>query len=157
MRERDLEEFLAVSYEKDKDELARSLAQRYGDLPFAFCFGIDDKPVAIWTGIELHPGVWSIGMWATDDFPKIAKFVTKMCCTHIFSAMLTTGCHRIECKSIIGYDSVHRWLSFCGLRQSKETLQKYGKNGEDFVLFEWVEGMPWMRGYHPSLNDGVAS
>jgi hypothetical protein len=141
MRERDFKELSAVNFDMTREELASSLAERFGSFPFAFSFCLDDEPVCIWVGITTHPGVWSIGLWATPKFPKIAKFVTKMCVTHIFQAIMETGCHRIECKSIVGYNAVHKWLLFLGFRQSEHKLEKYGKNGEDFLIFEWIEGM----------------
>lgn len=160
MRERDYAELIATSFANDRKELAEELSGQYGNFPFAFCFGLGGTPIGILTGVNSYPGVWSIGMWATDDLHKVSKFITKICSNEFFGAMRVCGAHRVECHSIVGYDSVHKWLRFLGFRQQavdgKPVIQeKYGKNGEDFVIFEWVEGMPWPRGY--TAEDRVAS
>lgn len=141
MRERDLEELLAVHFERDRDQLADGLALAYGDRPFTFCLGRDDEPICILSGVLVHPGVWAMGMWATDSLPKIGKFLTKFVSNELFSAMRTTGAHRIECKSIVGYNAIHKWLLSLGFAQG-DTEKKYGKDGQDFVTFYWTDDMP---------------
>jgi len=152
MRERDFEEVAAVNYLTDREELATCLAERYGDFPMSFTIGRDGVPIATLSAINVHPGLWSVGMWATEDFPKIGKFMTRFISNEFFGAMRAAGMHRVECKSIVGYDSVHKWLLHAGFRQGA-TEEKYGAQGQDFITFEWVEGMDWPRDYQPPAED----
>lgn len=152
MRERDFQELLAVHFEDNREDLACGLAQIYGDRPFVFCIGRDDTPICILVGTLIHPGFWVMGMWATDDLPRIGKFLTRFAVTELFSAMREAGAHRVECKAIIGYDGIHKWLRFLGFAQG-DTEKMYGKNKQDFITFYWCEGMPWPRGYKIPADD----
>ena len=148
MRDRDFEEITAVNYENTREELADALAKRYDDFPFCFCFSCDNEPVCILVGVNCYPGFWSIGMWATPKISKIGKKLTSIIRNEFFGAMRASGMHRVECKSIVGYNEVHKWLLALGFRiQEKGILEKFGKDKQDFILFEWVEGMPWPKGY----------
>lgn len=151
MRERDAQELLAVHFETDREQLANGMALLYGDRPFTFCLGKDDEPICIITGTLMHPGLWIFGMWATDSLPKIGKMLSKFAVTELFGAMRHVGARRVEVRSIVGYTEVHKWLRFLGFAQG-ETQKSFGKNGEDFILFYWHEGMPWPKGYDPTAE-----
>lgn len=141
MRERDFEEMIAVSFTGNREELASELARIYGGLPMAVCFGIEDRPVCILSALVLHPGVWSIGLWATDEFQKVGHFVTRWALKRYFPALRAAGMHRLECKSIVGYNEIHDWLRYLGFLEGN--IEKmFGKNGEDFITFYWHDGLP---------------
>lgn len=141
MRERDLKEILAVCWESDRESLAKGLAGRYGTAPMCVVFGRDESPICVLSAVCAHPGVWSIGLWATDQFDVIGRYVTRWALRYFFPALKLSGLHRLECKSIIGYDEVHEWLRFLGMHEGN-VEKMYGKNGEDFVTFYWHEGAP---------------
>ena len=151
MRERDFQELRAVSWEDDREKMAQGLAVRYGDFPMAFCLGWNNKPICILTAVNAYPGVWSMGMWATRDLPKIGKELNIFSMRDLFLALRLCGMHRVECKSIVGYTQVHKWLRHIGFVQG-ETEVMYGKNKEDFVTFFWNESLPWPRGYDPTAE-----
>lgn len=151
MRERDFQELRALSWFDTREEIAADLAERYGGRMFCFCFTYKDEPVAILAGIAMHKSLWNMGFFATDKISKIKKVVTKFCSREFFGGMRTAGAIRVECQSIVGYNEIHKWLLLLGFRQG-QTLEKFGKDGQDFVTFEWVEGMPWPRGYTAELD-----
>lgn len=141
MRDRDFEEIGAVRFEDSREELAQSLAASYGSIPMTLCLGAGHDPIAILSAVGIHPNVWSMGFWATPQVNKISKELTRFCCNEFFDALLATGMHRVECKSIMGYDTTHRWLLSMGFKQ-ESILRSYGKGQEDFILFSWCRGMP---------------
>lgn len=146
MRDRDYEEINETSWTNSREDLASDMATRYGDLPMTLCITKDDEPVCIFAGVNHHPGVWSVGLWATDKMPKIGKFLTKTMVPKIFDSMRFVGAHRVECRSIVGYTEIHKWLRFIGFKETGID-KAYGKSGTDFIVFSWTEGMPFPRGY----------
>ena len=147
MRERDFEEISALRYANDRDELAYSLANTLADFETVYTVGYTD-PIAIVTYIPVRPGVWSLGMFATDKFKTIGLYLTKRIIRDIIPALDRANAHRVEAYSIEGYDEVHKWLQFLGLKEEC-TLSKYGKRGEDFKVFSYVraddESVKWRK------------
>jgi len=137
MRERDFEEIDALRWSEGREELAQGLCNELGNFQNVFVCGDDDGPVAIVCYIPLRRGVWSLGLFATDSFQNIGSFLTKRIIREIIPALDHGGAHRVECQSIVGYDQVHAWLEFLGLREEC-LLKGFGKNGEDFKTFSWV-------------------
>jgi len=155
MRERDLQELLAIHWEENREQLAEGLAEQFGNFPMAFCLGRDNIPICILVAVTMRPGVWSMGMWATADIVKIGKELNNFAMNPLFSSMRACGMHRVECKSIVGYTAIHKWLRHLGFTQG-ETEKMYGKNKEDFLTFYWTENMPLPRGHDPSAENSAS-
>ena len=97
-------------------------------------FGL--KPIALVGAFPTHPGVWSVGMVATDEFPKIGKKLTRFVKRVMIPALVETGAHRAECCSMVGHEEAHRWLKLLGAHE--EALHKgFGRGQEDFIRFVW--------------------
>ena len=100
--------------------------------------------------ISARPGVWNLGMFATDNFQSIGVYLTKRIIRDIIPALDRAKAHRVEAYSIDGYDEVHEWLRFLGLEEEC-TLAGYGKNREDFKVFSYVrnpdESVRWRKRY----------
>lgn len=137
MRDRDAEEFLAVSRAETQAELVTGLIDRYGDAPDAFCAFVGDKPVAVGAMIEHRPNVVTLMFFATDRLPEIGMALTRWITQRLFPSYRAGGVHRIECASLDGYEEVHRWVEVLGLKR-EAVMPKYGKGGEAFVQFAWV-------------------
>jgi hypothetical protein len=138
IRERDAVEFLAVSHSADKAELVEALVQRYGGAPDAICAYRNGEPVAVGAMVQVRPNVVTLAFFATDRFPEVALELTKFIRNRLFPQYRADGVHRIECISMVGYDDAHRWIGLLGLEQ-EAVLPKYGKGGETYILFSWVE------------------
>ena len=136
MRDKDFNEISSLLYVDDRDELAFNLSNKISNFETVYVVG-DTEPVAIVSYIPVRPGVWSLGMFATDKFKSVGLYLTKRIIRDIIPVLDRAKAHRVEAFSIDGYDEVHDWLDFLGL-QEECTLSKYGKNGEDFKVFSWV-------------------
>lgn len=136
MRDKDFDEISSLLYVDDRKELAFNLANRISNFETVYVVG-DTEPVAIVSYIPVRPGVWNLGMFATDKFKSIGLYLTKRIIRDIIPALDRCNAHRVEAFSVEGYNEVHDWLDFLGL-QEECTLSKYGKNGEDFKVFSWV-------------------
>lgn len=134
MREDDRREIYATRWLDDPEDIAND-CHIHRKTGYIACLD-DGKPVAAIGAIEIHPHVWSVWMFATDDFPKIALELTKFAFRHLAPAIRKVGGHRAECRSIVGHEAAHRWLRFLGAKEEAR-LSGYGKNGEDFILFAW--------------------
>lgn len=136
MRERDFEEISALKYTDERDELAYQIANATADFETVYVIG-DTEPVVIFSYIPVRPGVWNLGMFATDKFKSVSLYLTKRIIRDIIPALDRAKAHRVEAFSIEGYEEIHRWLRFLGLKEEC-TLSRYGKNGENFKVFSWV-------------------
>jgi len=149
MRERDFEEISALKYTDDRDEMAYQIANATAEFETVYVVG-DTEPVAIVTYIPVRPGVWNLGMFATDRFKSIGLYLTKRIIRDIIPALDRAKAHRVEAFSIEGYDEIHEWLRFLGLEEEC-TLSGYGKNGEDFKVFSYVrnsdDSVRWRKRY----------
>jgi hypothetical protein len=136
MREKDLEEFLALTYEDTREGLADRLARVHGKHAIAIMLD-DGTPVGCGAMVASRPNVVTGMFFATDDFPKIVLPLTKFITRRLYPAYIARGFHRIDCVSIEGYDETHRWIELLGLSR-EGVLRRAGKGGEDFIQFAWV-------------------
>ena len=74
------------------------------------------------------------GLFATDKLEIIGKSHDKACNKVIIPMLQEIGTHRVEAQSIVGYEEVHEWLGFLGLKP-ESMLHGYGRNGENFINF----------------------
>jgi hypothetical protein len=56
----------------------------------------------------------------------------------MFPAIVNAGAHRGQCISPADHLDTHRWLRWLGAKE-EAMLRKYGKNGEDALLFAWTK------------------
>lgn len=137
MREWDRRELFATRFDDDPDRLAMDVM---GWGPFWWVAGgeVDgrDKAIAVIGATELWPGVWSVGMFATDDFKHIGLPLTRWVKRAMIPAIVRQGIRRGECRSIEGHAVAHRWLEMLGAKPEKES-PKYGKGGETFITYVW--------------------
>ena len=97
-------------------------------------FERDGELVAIAGSIPVHPGVESTFLYATDDFPKVILEVTHFFKT-LFGVLKTfEGVHRVHSLGPANDPGGIAWKERLLGAWPEAHLEKYGKNGEDFVL-----------------------
>lgn len=134
MRVVDRREIYAARWREDDDMLAREVVQlsRFG----AVTALADRTPVAALGACPIYPGVWTAWMFATDDWPRVARATTRWACQALMAAVAAAGAHRVECRSMAGHDAAHRWLERLGAVR-EATLPDCGKARETFYLYAW--------------------
>ena len=94
-------------------------------------------PAAALGAVEARPGVFSLWMFATADWPSVALGVTLWCRRVLERELLAAGAHRVECQSIAEHQVAHAWLRQFGLTP-ESWMPGFGKRGETFITFARV-------------------
>lgn len=134
MRAADREEIFATRFFDDDDTLVAEIIGYWGPLRWAVM--VDDEPVLIIGATCSWPGCWSAWMFATDKFRKCRIFSTKFVKNGMIPALHRLGAHRCEARSDASHLEAHAWLRALGAKEEAR-LQRYGKDGRDFVVFRW--------------------
>lgn len=139
MRDRDFDEFSAVSYASSREELAADITARYDGRGDVMVADVDGEPICVGATIMARPNVVTLLFFATDRFPEIALPITRFIKRQLFPRLVKAGVHRIEAVSMSGYEHAQNWLRTLGLQQETSEMQGYGKNGEAFIQFAWLK------------------
>lgn len=134
MRAADAAEIYATRWSEDPRPVAASVAalSRFG-----FVVATDaGRPAAAMGAAEAWPGMWSVWMFATDDWPQVALGATQAVKRLLIPAIVAAGAHRAECRSLISHKVAHRWLEYLGARR-EAVLTGYGRCQEDFIVYSW--------------------
>lgn len=137
MRECDREEVYATRWNEDPRLLADDcaiVANLSSSMTLTSCY--NDVPAVICGAVETWPGVWDVWAFGTDDFDRVAMGVSKWCHRVMIPGMLARGMRRAHCRSLFTHYKAHDWLRSFGC-EDELLLKSWGKNGEDFILFEW--------------------
>jgi hypothetical protein len=134
MRQIDREEIFATRW----SDSAEALAAEAMMLPIDMCFiaASNGEPVAAFGAFPMHPGCWSVWMFATDKWASVALSTTRFIKNKLIVALKKSGANRAECRSHINHKTAHKWLDSLGAIQ-EATLEKFGKDRQDFYLFKW--------------------
>lgn len=132
MREWDKREIYATRWSDEPEGIVASVIAGHGpnwvarhhDVPVAAC-GI----VALW------PGVWAPWCFGTEQFPKVARLLTRLGKEAIMPAVRNANGHRLEVKTMDGHTDAQRWLEVCFGAVREATHPGYGRNGETFHTY----------------------
>ena len=94
-----------------------------------------EDPIAAAGAVLTHPGNATTFLYATDRWPEVVIETTRFFRKTLFPALQAAGVRRVQSLSMAGDDRTNRWKErlFGGTQEA--ILSKYGKNGEDFVLY----------------------
>ncbi len=92
------------------------------------------SPVVAIGAHPVHPGVWSIYMFATDAISRIGLGLTRWVKNSLLPEIFAAGAHRIECNSIEGHDDAHAWMKTFGAK-NEGAMPKFGIGQETFYRF----------------------
>lgn len=134
MRAADAAEIFAVRFSPDRLRLAREIVAvarlgAVGEAP-------DGTPVAALCAVELAPGLFGLGFFATDRWPEIARPFTRWAGTAFKALLLEAGGRRAEIWSAEDYAWAHRWLAHFGFRKEAAGCAR-GAGGKRYALFGW--------------------
>lgn len=143
MRAADRAEIFATRSDGDASRIAAETMAyaRVGCVASWVGEGWDVEPVAVVCAIPLWPGVWSVGMYATDRWPLVARRVTRWIARSLMPDLVAAGAHWAECRSLETHATAHRWLERLGAHH-EATLAAYGRGGETFFLYAWTRPCP---------------
>lgn len=133
MREHDREEIFAMRSDDDDDQLASDVIAA-GDLKWMLS---RERPICVWGAQPMWPGVWNVWMFATEEFPRVGKTLTKFVKNVEIPLLVERGIQRAECKSIATNAVAHRWLEATGaIREARHA--NYGRLKESFYTYAWI-------------------
>lgn len=135
LRQMSKDEMFGTKDIEDPAKLAKELFNAPG---FKWVFYNAGKPVALLGAINSWSGVYALFGIGTDDWQSVWREVTRVARRDMFDAVKATGAHRAHCMTLASHTDTHKWLRLLGAKD-KVVLNKYGKNGEDYVMFSWLK------------------
>ena len=134
LRALDAEEILPLIWSNKPEDLAVLAAHANGIAKVALVGGV---PVAAY-GAELQkPLFYSVWMFATDQWPKVALTVTRDIKKRIIPELIDTGAVRADCWSMEGHHVAHRWLESLGAVR-EASVEDYGPTRKTFHCYSWT-------------------
>lgn len=101
--------------------------------PFGIAFERDGDLVAIAGAAITHPGVASTFLYSSD-LGKVVLEVSRYFLISLFPMLRQKGCHRIQSLGPANDPEGRRWKEDILKAWPEAHLEKFGKDGEDFVL-----------------------
>lgn len=108
----------------------------------AYVVTLDGNPEAAFGATEQRTGLWIIWSWGSRRMWRTVPTITKFCMEVVIPDVLNAGAMRGEARAMASNQMAVRWLERLGATR-QGVLRNFGKNGEDFLLFEWVRSKDW--------------
>lgn len=95
------------------------------------------NPEAAFGAVQHRKGLWTAWSWGTPRMARCVPAITAFVRDELISDLVDQGAHRVEARALASNAMALRWLRRLGANE-RCLLPAYGKNGEDFVLFDWT-------------------
>lgn len=103
----------------------------------AYVAELDGNPEAAFGAAEQRSGLWAAWSWGTPRIKRCIPAITKFFWSVLGPEVAAQGAWRVEARPLADNALAERWLSRLGAER-RCALPCYGRNGEDFVLFDWT-------------------
>lgn len=137
MRESDRREVMATRWNDNSEEFALECYRVSGVSWVAI--NKDGEPVVMGGFAFNSPGVATAWMVGTDKWLSVALEVSRFSKKSIRTLFSGNDIHRVQAFSALFHVESHRWLKVIGLTP-EHLLPKWGKDEDDFILFEALKG-----------------
>ena len=135
MRPADKEEVFALRWSDSPLDLAEDMMHLRGPQWVAW---LNAEPVALIGAHLMWPNLWSVYAFGTKKFQQVGLPLTRHVRRVMMPGLKIVGALRAQCLSLSTHTEAHRWLESLNARK-ESVLPKYGRNGEDFVMYSWTE------------------
>lgn len=140
MRERDFDEIIALRDHNSREMLAYEAHAYIINKGRGKVSWYKGKPAAFAAFTEMHPGVFEVWMAGTDDFKPAAMPLLKWFRNEANQILSAVSGHRLQCDSRSDYEEAHKLIRGMGGIPEGPPMRKYGKGGEDYQRFVWLNG-----------------
>ncbi|RUV32934.1 hypothetical protein [Mesorhizobium sp. M7A.F.Ca.MR.148.00.0.0] len=103
----------------------------------AYVVELDGNPEAAFGAAQLRSGLWIAWSWGTRRMKRCVPRITKFFWEVLGPDVAAQGAWRVEARALASNDLALRWLHRLGATE-RCRLPAFGKNGEDFILFDWT-------------------
>lgn len=104
---------------------------------FAYVAELDGNPEAGFGAAEQRSGLWIAWSWGTRRMKRCVPGITRFFHDVLGPQVAARGAWRVEARALADNDLALRWLDKLGATQ-RCRLPAYGRNGEDFFLYDWT-------------------
>ncbi|MER8835250.1 hypothetical protein [Mesorhizobium sp. M0909] len=104
---------------------------------FAYVAELDGNPEAGFGAAEQRSGLWIAWSWGTRRMRRCVPAITEFFHAVLGPEVAARGAWRVEARALAANGLALRWLARLGATQ-RCRLPGYGRNGEDFLLYDWT-------------------
>jgi hypothetical protein len=103
----------------------------------AYVVEIGGNPEAAVGATRVNSGLWIAWSWGSPRMARAVPIITRFVHDIMMPDIVASGGWRCEARAMASHTSAHRWLKRMGATQ-RCVLPRWGRNGEDFILFDWT-------------------
>ncbi|RWO29902.1 MAG: hypothetical protein EOS10_21300 [Mesorhizobium sp.] len=104
---------------------------------FAYVAELNGNPEAGFGAAEQRGGLWIAWSWGTRRMKRCVPGMTEFFHAVLGPQVAAHGAWRVEARALASNELALRWLARLGATQ-RCRLPGYGRNGEDFLLYDWT-------------------